>query len=156
MRGDYEAALPLNEEAIALARETGNRFMLAESVETVGQVHRMLGNHEQSRAAYLEALALKHEAGNIPGTLTTMYMLSALESDQGRHERAVRLFGAASAMQEEFKASPPSPVFMMGDPVGAARGALPEEVVDRALDEGGRMDVDAAVAYACESDASAP
>ena len=45
---------------------------------------------------------------------------------------------------------------MLGDPVGAARGALPKEVVDRALEEGGEMDVDAAVAYARESDAPAP
>ncbi len=156
MRGDFESALPINEEAIALAREVGDRTTLADGVETVAQIHRMLGNHRESRAAFHEALELKHEAGNIPGILTSLFMLSALESELGRYERSVRLFGAASSMLEAFNASPPPPVFMMGDPVGAARGALPEEVVDRALDEGGRMDVDAAVAYACESDASAP
>jgi predicted ATPase/class 3 adenylate cyclase len=149
-RGDYEAALSLNEEAIALARKAGNRFMVAENVETVGQVHRMLGNYEQSRAAYLEALELKHEAGNLPGILTTLFMLSALESGAGHHERAVRLFGAASVMQEEFAAAPPA--LTMDDPRAPARTAIGDEAMSRALDEGRSMDPDAAVRYACEAE----
>ena len=148
MREDYETALSLNEEAIALAREAGNRFILAENIETEGQVHRMLGNHERSRAAYLEALELKHEAGNLPGIITTLHMLSVLESGLGRHERAVRLFGAASAMREEFAASPPA--LPLDDPRAAARAAIGAEATSRAMDEGRSMDPDAAVACANE------
>jgi predicted ATPase/class 3 adenylate cyclase len=148
-RGDYEVALSLTEEAIALARAVGNRFILAENVETVGQVHRMLGNDEQSRAAYLEALELKYEAGNLPGILTTLFMLSELESGAGHHERAVRLFGAAGAMQEKFAAVPPA--LTVDDPVAPARAVIGAEATSRALDEGRSMDPDAAVAYAGEA-----
>ena len=149
-RGDYRAALPINEEAIALSREIGDRFTLSECVETLGQIHRMLGNHDESRTAYLEALRLKHEVGNVPGMLSTLSMLSALESGLERHERAVRLFGAASGILEEFDAAPPALALMMGDPLEAARRALPEEIVARALAEGRAMDADAALEYACE------
>jgi tetratricopeptide (TPR) repeat protein len=158
MHEDYEAALPMNEEAIELSRETGNRFTLAESVETMGQIHRMLGNYAQSRAAYIEALRLKHEAGNLPGILTTLLMLSPLESDHGLHERAARLFGAASAMRETVGASPPSPALVLGDPLGAAGEAIGDEAVARALEDGRAMatNVEEAVAYASEDISESP
>jgi non-specific serine/threonine protein kinase len=152
MRGEYEDALPLNEEAIALAKEAGNRFTLAESVETVGQIHRMLGNLDASRAAYLEALDLRLEGGNIPGIMTTMFMLSALESTEGHHERAVRLFGAAGALQQAFGGAPPLIYLYLGDPEGAARQAIGDRATDRALEEGRAMDPDAATAYAQEQE----
>jgi predicted ATPase/class 3 adenylate cyclase len=152
MRGDYEAALPLNEESISLARESGNRFVLAESVETVGQIHRMLGNYEASRGAYLESLMLKKEAENLPGVLTTLFMLSALESAEGRHERALRLFGAASAMKDRVAGEPPMVALNLGDPVGPARQAMGEAAAAKAIEDGRAMDPDTAVAYAHEQE----
>jgi hypothetical protein len=93
---------------------------------------------------------LKHEAGNIPGILTTLFMLSSLESSTGHHERAVRLFGAATAMQEEFAASPPA--LTLDDPRVSARSAIGAEAASRAMDEGRSMDPDAAVRYAGEAE----
>ena len=153
MREDYDAALPVAEEAIALARETGDRFTLAESVETRGQVHRMLGHYGESRDAYLESLRLKSEGGNYPGILTTLFMLSTLESGRGLHERALRLFGAAERMREDFAASPPSPALVLGDPIGAARAAIGDAAAERALREGRALDAEEAVAYAWTADA---
>jgi tetratricopeptide (TPR) repeat protein len=152
MQGEYDAALPPLEESIVLARESGNRFALAEGVETVGQIHRMLGNYGPSRAAYLEALMLKKEAGNLTGVLTTLFMLSALESAQGRHERALRLFGAASAIKDRVAGIPPMVTLLLGDPVGPARQAMGEAAATKATEDGRAMDPDAAVEYAHEQE----
>ena len=82
--------------------------------------------------------------------LTTLFMLSALETAEGRHERAMRLFGAAEALREQVAGAAPAMSLLLGDPIGEARRAIGDVATDRALEEGRAMDPEAAVQYARE------
>ena len=91
------------------------------------------------------------DAGNRPLTTGILFLVAALESEMGRHERATRLHGAGELAREITGAvATPVGVRLMGDPVGMARQVIGDEAVDRALAEGRAMDRDAAIAYAHE------
>jgi predicted ATPase len=151
MLGDYRAALPLLEEAVARSRERGDMFHLADDILGLAQTHRMLGNREEARAAYLEALDIHDRADSPTGISSALQMFAALESAEGRHERALRMVGAAEAINESTGGGHP-PEAMLGDPAGDAREAIGDEDTDRALAQGRAMSRDEAVAYARKSD----
>jgi tetratricopeptide (TPR) repeat protein len=161
-RGDHESALAFAAEAIALARETGYRFQVAESLETVGQVNRMLGKYEESRAALLESLLLRKKGGNLPGLVTSLLSMAALASAEGHHERAARLWGAASVLHDESEGVAPLGLAgagyaapaqrMLGYVIDDARQELGDQTVRLLLKEGRAMTLEEAVAYAGEED----
>jgi hypothetical protein len=67
----------------------------------------------------------------------------------GRHERVATIWGAAAAAREASGAlKPPGAARLIGDPVTAARQAIGDEAVERALAAGRVMDADALIAYA--------
>jgi non-specific serine/threonine protein kinase len=152
LRKEYRSALPLLEEAVAGSRERGDMFQLADDLLGLAQAHRLLGNGEQARPAYLESLDLMHQADNAVGIASGLQMMSGLESGLGDHERAMRLFGAATAIQESFGGSHPPPATLIGNVVAVARDAIGIEATDRALAEGRAMSRDQAVAYARKID----
>jgi predicted ATPase/class 3 adenylate cyclase len=146
-RGDYQTSLALNDGRIASARESGDMFGLTQGLDILGQSLRMLGRHEESHDAHIEALDLHRKAGNLPGMLLSLRLLSALESARGQHQRAATLWGAYTALQEKTAVTLPSSLGI-GDPVSAARAEIGDEATDRALEEGGAMSPDAAIEYA--------
>jgi predicted ATPase/class 3 adenylate cyclase len=148
MQGRPGDALPLLEQAVARSRELGDMFRLSDDLEAVGQARRLTGDHEGARGAYLEALDILSEVDNPAGIAAVVEMMSALESALGRHERAMRLFGAAEAINESIGGGHPPEAGMLGDPVGAAREAIGKDATDRALAEGKAMARDEAAAYA--------
>jgi predicted ATPase/class 3 adenylate cyclase len=152
LQGDHQAALPLLQESVLISREQGDMFYLADNLTAVGQAHQFLGNYRESRASYLEALELFGEADNPSGIAGGLMMLSGLESAVGNHPRAVRLFAAGSALNEAIGGKAPAEALKVGDPVGAARKAIGDEAVDRALAEGQAMTRDKALAYARKTD----
>jgi predicted ATPase/class 3 adenylate cyclase len=152
MQGKPDIALPLLEEAVDRSRKLGDLFQLSDDLLGVGQAHRLLGNHTEARDAYLEALDLLQSADNPSGVASVLEMMSPLESDLGRHERAMRLFGAALAINESVGGGHPPAASLLGDPLGDARRAIGDEATDRALAEGRAMSRDEAVAYARKSD----
>ena len=56
-QGNYRSALETSARAVAIAREIGSRETLWEAPTTSGRAHRMLGQSEQSRYAFQEAIA---------------------------------------------------------------------------------------------------
>ena len=153
MQGDYASAVPVLQEASARSRRLGDMYRLTDDLTSLGQAHRMVGQHPEARAAFLEALDLFEEAGIPGGSGAVLYMMSALESDLGRHERALRLIGAAEAIREATGGGGwPASAIMMGDPVAVARAAIGDERTERALAEGRDMVLDQVVAYARSAD----
>jgi predicted ATPase/class 3 adenylate cyclase len=148
LQGQYERALPILEESIQISKKQGDLFYLADNLTGAATAHRYLGNHGQSRASFLEALELMHEADNPSGVGGTLLMLSGLESDAGRHDVAVRLFAAGTSITRSIGGAPPLVAMQLGDPEGAARQALGDEATDQALADGRAMSRDEAVAYA--------
>src|ERR687891_423780 len=128
MQGDYASAVPVLQEASARSRRLGDMYRLTDDLTSLGQAHRMVGQHPEARAAFLEALDLFEEAGIPGGSGAVLYMMSALESDLGRHERALRLIGAAEGIREATGGGGrPALAIMMGDAVAVARAAIGDD-----------------------------
>jgi predicted ATPase/class 3 adenylate cyclase len=150
-RGNPAASVQIFEKAAAIFEELGDRWELTETTVGLANATRFSGDRERARDYYLQGLDLMMEAGNRPLTTGILFLLAGLESEMGRHERATRLHGAAVSAREVTGAvTTPVGVRLMGDPVGAARQAIGDEAVDRALAEGSAMDRFAAIAYARE------
>jgi predicted ATPase/class 3 adenylate cyclase len=151
-QGDLDSAKPLLEEAIASYRQLGDMFHLADALVGYGQGCQMLGQLEEARAPILEGLGLLDQADNLTGLSGALETLSILESAHGRHERAMRLLGAAQEIRRTVEGGyPMSASSLIGtDPVGDARKTIGDVAVDRALAEGRSMTRAEAVDYATE------
>jgi predicted ATPase/class 3 adenylate cyclase len=153
MQGDHRAALPLLEESLALTRERGDLFGLADDLLRVAEVHRILGNHDEARRGHLEALDIMERANAPGGIAAVLQMMASVDADQGDHQRAMRLYGAGGAIAASIGGGDAPTPFQFGDPVGDSRKAIGDEAVDRALAEGRAMTREEAVAYARTADA---
>src|SRR5207247_3895084 len=111
--------------------------------------HGREGHPEEARLAGLESLDLFRAGNNPTGIGIALTDLAFLAVWEGRYEDAIRLAGASASLKERV-GGPPGAIggLLEGDPVAEARAHLPEDVADRAWDEGRSMDVDQAVALA--------
>jgi predicted ATPase/class 3 adenylate cyclase len=153
--GNYAEAIPLLEEAIEMARKLGHRFRLADDLTALGRAYVMTGDLDGARRVLREGLGLLVEDENLPLIVTSIFFYAALAGAEGRHERATRLWAAADELRESIGGAP-SAVMKLEDPTGAARKAIGDEAVDRAVAEGRAMDLDKAVAYAMEEPSVTP
>ena len=91
-RGDVDRALALYEAAVALAREQGDRRLLAAALSGLGQALGAAGGPPGRAAALLgESLALRRELGDERGAVGALYALGMLAHFQGEPARAVAL-----------------------------------------------------------------
>jgi predicted ATPase/class 3 adenylate cyclase len=146
--GDPHGGLRLLEEALSFSRSADDRFQIAWTVGATGRVHRLLGQHREARARYLEGLRMHAEARNLPGIGATLDSIAGLESENGRHTEAMRLMGASATLTSTTGASAPLMFSRVEDVEENARQALGDEAVEKALAEGRSMTLDEAVAYA--------
>jgi predicted ATPase/class 3 adenylate cyclase len=150
--GEVQPAVPLLEEAIASYRELHDRFHLVHALGAYAQTKQQLGDPAAARAAIVEALGLVDEAENAWATGPVLELLSGLESAQGRHERAVRLFEAGREIQRKLEGALPLTAGELAgaDVLGIARQAIGDEAVDEAVAERWSLSRAEAVAYATE------
>ncbi|TMB50246.1 MAG: adenylate/guanylate cyclase domain-containing protein [Chloroflexi bacterium] len=148
-RGDVTTALPVLQRAAALAEEVGDRWETIEAMIVLGNGHRFIGDKHGAKVLYLRSIDLAVSAGNHLVINGALLLVAAVEGQMGRHERAATLWGAAAAAREASGAvRPPATARLVGDPVGAARAAIGDEAVERALAAGRSMQPEAVIAYA--------
>jgi len=156
-RGDPATAIPIMEQALRAFDDLGNLQGVAECLVSIGHASRRLGEPGRARGNYLRVMDMQVEAGNRPGITGMLFFLSSVEGELGRHERSARLWAAAESAREiTGTLTPPAAQGMIGDPVAAAREAIGDEMVERALAAGRTMDHNAAVAYAHETEPTGP
>jgi tetratricopeptide (TPR) repeat protein len=147
-RGDVASAVPLLERAVALAEEAGDRWEVIEALITLGNGLRFGGDKPGAKAHYLKGIDLAMAAGNQPVVNGNLFLVAAVESEMGRHERVATLWGGATAAREASGAiRPPGMARLVGDPLAAARAAIGNEAVERALAAGRSMAPDELLAY---------
>jgi predicted ATPase/class 3 adenylate cyclase len=146
LAGDLEDAVPLLEEALARARARGDIFEVMDNLFRVAEGRRLSGDVDGARTAALEALDIVDRADIEGGIAAVLQLLAWIEAADGRHRRALRLYGAYDALAEdEGGRSFPS---LPEDPLEGSREALGAKATDHALDEGRAMTRADAVAYA--------
>jgi hypothetical protein len=124
---------------------------MIEALITLGNGHRFGGDKQGAKAHYLKGIDLAVSAGNHPVVNGNLFLVAAVESEMGRHERVAMLWGGATAAREASGAiRPPGMARLVGDPLAAARAAIGNEAVEQALAAGRSMPPDALVAYARE------
>jgi predicted ATPase/class 3 adenylate cyclase len=145
-----EVGLPMVEDALAIYRDLGNLFATADSVSGVGSYYRRIGETETARAMQREALEMFVEVGNPTGIAMVLEEIAMIETVEGRHERALRLAGAAAALKDDIGGGAPAELMRSGESFEESNRNLDPETARRAWDEGREMGLDKAVAYSLE------
>jgi predicted ATPase/class 3 adenylate cyclase len=153
-RGNPADAIDLRRTAIEILREEGAAWKLGQYLGGTAMITRMVGDLDTARGYLHEALEMFAHARDTLSISMTLTSLSLIANDEGRHERAARLVGAAVRIRDEFGGGvPPEFAGRWGDPEEDAQLALGEDAYRRARAEGYAMTHEEAVAYALEDGA---
>jgi predicted ATPase/DNA-binding CsgD family transcriptional regulator len=99
-QGDDAGARAHFEEALSVARETGDEQYIAEALTRLGTVAQRKGDYRRSEALFQQSLALIWIRGYREDIAEDLAGLAAAASLLGQPERAARLFGAVEALRE--------------------------------------------------------
>jgi ATP/maltotriose-dependent transcriptional regulator MalT len=92
---DPRAALAAGEEAVALAREAGDDYLLAVALNNLGGPTMSLGENEQATAYIEESLALRRRIGDVSRIALSLCNVAATALLKGDIARAAALFAEA-------------------------------------------------------------
>jgi predicted ATPase/class 3 adenylate cyclase len=151
LRGDIEMARESGEEALAIHRELGDLFGIVGSLYVGGRAAALLGDLATARARYMETLAIDEAVGEWTGLALSLDALADLEISEGNPARAMRLAGASEAIKEGVGGEAPPDLITLPDPRQRVRPLMSEQEIETAWEEGRRMSVEQAIAYARES-----
>jgi predicted ATPase/class 3 adenylate cyclase len=148
-------ALELVEQSLQISRELDDRFQIGWGLFTEGLILNKIGELQRARAAYAEAMGIFRETEDLTGYALVLDGLAVLEWNEGDHERAMKIAGAAAEIQDLQKVGLAEvnrrnggffPEEMLGDP-----GALAD-----AYAEGRKLSVEQAIALALHQDEGGP
>jgi predicted ATPase/class 3 adenylate cyclase len=147
--GKWDPVIVSLEEGAAIWRRLGDRLHLAFDLVWLAFAYGRVGRASDARTTALESLELFREADNPTGIGIALIDLAFLATWEGRHQDALRLAGAYESLRERV-GGPPGAIggLMEGDPAAEARAELPEDVAQRAWEEGRAMSLGEAVAFA--------
>ncbi|MGH2657486.1 MAG: adenylate/guanylate cyclase domain-containing protein [Actinomycetota bacterium] len=151
LRGNPAGAIELRRRAIEILREEGAVWQAGQYLGGLAMITRMAGDIETARGHLREAIEIHAQDRDQLSISMSLTSFALIANDQGHHERAARLVGAAARMRDELGGGvPPEFVSRWGDPDEDARRALGEDAYRRTRAEGYAMDSEEAVAYAVE------
>ncbi len=163
-KGDYDLAARRFEESLRMSQKSDIRHATFHSLYNLGRVAQSQGDYVRARELYVEALELQKRrisplfnwAWLKTYTTTVSYPLEALAilaSAQNQMERAARLIGAAESLYIPLRFEMSAAARTEHDQaVETTRAALGEDGFTAAYQEGSRMTLDEAIAYALEED----
>jgi predicted ATPase/class 3 adenylate cyclase len=151
VRGNPAGAIEPRRTAIEILRQEGAAWQLGQYLGGQAMITRMVGDLDTARRHLHEALEMFAQASDTLSISMTFTSLALVANDEGHHERAGRLVGAATRIRDELGGGvPPELAGRWGDPEEDARRALGEDDYRRARAEGYAMHSEEAVAYALE------
>jgi len=92
--------MELVEESIHIARELGDRFQLGWALFTRGLIAMRTEQPQIARDSYAEAMQIFRETGDLTGYVLVLDGFAGLEWSFGDRDKAMRLAGAAVAIQD--------------------------------------------------------
>jgi non-specific serine/threonine protein kinase len=103
-QGDYERAVALAQESLALCRELGDKVGITHSLYILAWYKGFhQGNFEEAVKLYEEVVVLRREIGDKRGIAHSLFTLGFLVLRQGDYERAVALGEEGLAMCRELE-----------------------------------------------------
>jgi tetratricopeptide (TPR) repeat protein len=149
VNGDFEAMEEKSSRAKEVFRRMDDRFYLAWALWSAGFARIGMGRIEDARHQVRQALEIFEEADDVSGSLTMAEMAAIIAFKDGDHLRAARLSGAiAQAEASTGLDINRFPRAVLGFDPQALRGSAE---TGAAWEDGMRMDMKAAVAYAKEA-----
>jgi predicted ATPase/class 3 adenylate cyclase/DNA-binding XRE family transcriptional regulator/Tfp pilus assembly protein PilF len=155
-QGNYEQAIKKFDEAMAISQEAGDQFGTVHALYGLGRVAQSQGDPISARALHTEGIILYREKRVLPsweivGAAYHLEAFATLAVAQNQIQRSVRLFGAAESLSAGLRFEMSAKERAEHDQaVTVARAALGEEAFAAAWEEGKKMTLDEAVAYALE------
>lgn len=93
---ERRAAVAVGEEAVALAREASDDFVLAIALNNLGGVMALLGENEQAAAYFEESLEGRRRLGDLSRIALSLANVAAMALDEGKTARAAAMFAEAA------------------------------------------------------------
>jgi predicted ATPase len=153
--GDYDGALAALRESMDVIQKTGMGVWVGEWMGRIGSVLRVAGRLDEAEERLRSSLRSgRMLAGNVSAVAVT-WQLAALASQREDHERALRLAGFSDFVSQKIGGTPPRMLMLLPEIESirtAARSTLDDQTIERLWDEGGRMTVNQAIAFALEEE----
>ncbi|GAA2813784.1 ATP-binding protein [Saccharopolyspora taberi] len=152
--GDYALGLELLQQSVKLSTDLGELFWRSHVLWAMAHVEVSRGEVTHAEAVAKEALRLQRRLSNRLASAFTLDTLAWTAEEQGRLERAARLFGAAAATWDTLRAAPTYySTFEIGhnEHMQRVREALGEQAYQDAFEQGYEMPPSAAHDFALES-----
>jgi len=93
---DRRAAVAMGEEAVALAREASDDFVLAIALNNLGGVMALLGETERATAYFEESLEVRRRLGDLSRIALSLANVAAMALQEGKTTKAAGLFAEAA------------------------------------------------------------
>jgi tetratricopeptide (TPR) repeat protein len=148
--GDVPGAQEASAESVRLFEEIGTDTWGLGNAYAEAGLASMTGDPDEARRKILEALDIWEEQGNALVTASQLRFLGIAAIGAGHYERAVKLSAVAHAIRDKVGGKVPDAFFPFRDPRDSAAEVLEPETLDRLWDEGQRMTLEEAIAYARE------
>jgi tetratricopeptide (TPR) repeat protein len=99
--GRPKEALPLLQEALRLARDTGNLPVEARALNNIGTVNATLGNYAEAQTNFELALQLRQKAKSPREAADTLHNLASTFARMGRYEQALQRYDEALKLRRD-------------------------------------------------------
>ena len=150
-KGDYERALELSAAVLAGARDGGDKWVEAVTLNNIAYAAFQLGRFDMAAERMRESIRAHAELGATNGLFYALVDAASMVGATGSEERAGRLLGASDALGTQcgYVLDPNNRAIYERTLAGVRAGL--RDRADAALAEGRAMSLDEAVAYALES-----
>jgi predicted ATPase/DNA-binding SARP family transcriptional activator len=150
-RGNCLEARERYQESLAIRRHANDDWGIAICLQGLGSTEASLGDYTAARALFEESLTILQKIGNQQGIATALKTLATQAHGSNQHERAARLWGAMSALQEAIGA-PLTPVERddVEEEQATSKVAIGAAAFATAWDAGRAMTMGQAIQYALE------
>jgi predicted ATPase/DNA-binding SARP family transcriptional activator len=148
-RYDYSGGQRILNAQLDRQQRIGNRTCVATVLEYLGILAWRQGDHYRARSLFMESLAISKEVGNKYNALCTLGEIAMLETAEGRHLSASRLFAAIDDAHANLGTSvPPYRRGEYTDAVNRVSLSLPAEAASAGCSPSDAVPLEDAIAYA--------
>jgi predicted ATPase/DNA-binding CsgD family transcriptional regulator len=136
--------------ALDLARQADHVELSAVASGLLGRLHLLRGRPDLARPLLFDTLTSIRRFGSWRHVAPVLESLAAVAADEGQHERAAQLAGAAAGLHDQVGARPPAASPVRAPLAGRWARAVATGPGRRAFEKGRSMDLDQAVRYALD------